>query len=209
MKIIAFAHVTFCVNSASRFASESGGLLIDEMVLNHPEKDKIQKGSYEVHHLLLQRRNGLSVEFCSYPGAEFATDWGLRSRLSINRVLRGQRILQSKSFSAMFIRKLSVMTAVQPNPRGTHLDLPTLNPKQTVRISSSLTAPRFNRELDSFGPVAIAFWVDSLDSFPPEASGVFEGLHPVTDVFPVTIADKTINVAFARLEGVNIEFLSR
>ena len=209
MRILAFAHVTFCVEFSSRFASDSGEILVDEVVLNHPEKEKIQKGSHKAHHLLLQHRNGLSVEFCSYPEARFATAWRVRSRLRINEVLRGQRILQSKSFSARFIKKLGLMTAEKPNLWGTHLDLPTLNPRQTVRISSSLVAPRFNRELDALGPVALAFWVDSLDSFPPEDSGGFEGLHPSTDVFPVTIGGRTINVAFARLEGVNIEFLCR
>ena len=209
MNILAFAHITFCVESGCKFETESGELVLDEVITNHPEKEKIQKEGHKVHHLILQRRNGLSVEFCSYPETKLATARVLLSRKRINSVLRGQQVLQSRSFSALFIRRLSLMTTKHPNLLRTHLDLPTLNPKQTVRISRSLIAPKFNRELDAVGPVALAFWVDSLDSFPPEPMGVFEGLHPMTDVFPVTIAGKTMNVAFARLEGVNIEFLCR
>lgn len=197
------------MESGYKFESESDELLIDEVIINHAEKEKIQNGSYKVHHLTLQRCNGVSVELCSYPETKLATSWGLFSRLLIKGVLRGEQVLLSKSFTALFIKRLGLMTARQPNLWRNSLDLPTLNPKQTVRISSSLIAPKFKRELDALGPVALAFWVDSLDSFPPQASGVFEGLRPMTDVFSVTIGGKAIKVAFARLEGVNIEFLCR
>jgi hypothetical protein len=209
LKILAFAHVTFCVKFGSYVALENGELLVNEMVLNHPEKHKIQRETHDFHHLLLQRRDGLAVEFCSYPETRRRTPWKVSSLLQIHGAINSQRIIRSRSFSAKFIQKLSIMTATPPNPKGKYLDLPTVNPKQTVRISSSLIAPRFKRELDALGPVALAFWVDSLDSFPPDASGVFEGLHTLTDVFPVTIGSKKIKVAFARLEGVSIEFLCR
>ncbi len=209
MKILAFAHVTFCVKFGSKIALENGEPLVNEMVLNHPEKAKIQGRRHDIHHLLLQHRDGLSVEFCSYPESSRGNACRVSSRITLRGVRQGRRIIRSKSFSTLFIQKLSLISATPPDQKGNYIDIPTLYPKQTVRISRSFIAPRFRPNLDELGPVALALWVDSLDSFPPEPSGVFEGLHPLTNVFPVTIGGRAIKVAFARIEGVNIELLCR
>jgi hypothetical protein len=63
--------------------------------------------------------------------------------------------------------------------------------------------------LDQIGPVSLAFWVDTLETF---ASGEFD-LRDVatlaTDVFELEVDGRVLSIVFLRLEGVLIELIAR
>ena len=209
MKVLAFAHVTFCVRFSENYSQKHGNLEVREMVSNHPEKAKLQKRHYSSHQLSLYRDDGLAVEMCSYPETNSGILGALRSSTSQFGVIKRPRIIRSKSFTPSFLRKMGEFSKTPVDKDKIQLELPALDPRKTVVLAGSRVAPKFKDKLDELGPVALAFWVDSLEGFNVGSSQVFEYFQPITSVFSVAVNGRQMKVAFARVEGVNIELLCR
>jgi hypothetical protein len=211
VKVLGFAHVTFCVPTEFRFQDRIQGLLLDQVIPNHAEKHALQLSPHELHGIKVYASpfHAALIELCiyPYPKRRLLASWTVM--LQCNWMIRSRSRLRSKSFTPEFLDGLNSLFGIKGAKTPLSLQVPTLSRSKFVELSNCGFGPRFKSRLDQIGPVSLAFWVDSLETF---ASGEFdlrEVATSATDVFELEVDGRVLSIVFLRLEGVLIELIAR
>ncbi len=211
VKVLGFAHVTFCVPTEFRFQDRNQGFLLDQVIPNHVAKHPLQLSPHELHGIKVYASpfHAALIEFCTYhnPKRRLLASWTVM--LKYNWMVRSRSRLRSKSFTPEFLDGLHSLFGIKGAKTPHSLRVPTLSRSKFVELSNCRFGPRFKSKLDQIGPVSLAFWVDTLDTFSIEELDLREVASLATDVFELEVDGRVLSIVFLRLEGVLIELIAR
>jgi hypothetical protein len=213
MKVLGFAHVTFCVPySGSKNRGSNGPDIIDELVFNHPEKLDFQLRFHSHHRIVVRSKltDSALIEFSSYPDSvSYPLVTALVCWYRGLGVLGAKSRIRSRSFSSKFLHKLSALLGLEIAVDGSIVKVPTLGRLGFVEITGSRFAAKFRDNLDELGPVALAFWVDSLEDVSSSNILKESGVDALTQIFEISVGKRVLKIRFVKIGGVIIELLSR
>jgi len=150
------------------------------------------------------------IELCVYPKSlnfNRILDWFFW--IKTIGVLEPKSRIMSRSFSPKFLKGLGALLRLELDKDKLVIKVPTLDRMGFIEILGSSIASKFRPYLDDLGAVALAFWVDSLESLSDEEILAVEGVETLTPIFKLDVLQETLEIRFVKIGGVIIELLTR
>lgn len=205
MKILGFAHVTFCLSTRQKYLGNHlfGKTLNYEGIENNPSKFLLMEFEDRLHYISLPAPG---IEICLYDSAALTSLWHMREIVSYLSIDREGNCNIKFSLNNSLKRFLSSRGKLIEGQSALKLAAsPFMRTISFSKDTDGATPFRTNRFLDTPGIVSLAFFVDSMLSEIECEREEIEHFEP----FPVNFVDRGFVVQILKIEGVNIELICR
>jgi hypothetical protein len=202
MKIIGFAHLGFAL-PISQFPIKIPNSINFTKVLNSPDKKLLMLKKSKFHNLQIDIK-GLEVLF--YTSIKNNKKRNVLNE--INTFLNSKNLILSPNFNRKFFKIIEALAHKSSWLQEETLQIYGVGGLKDATLGFAKHGLAFNNYLDEEGLVAIAFYVNEINS-----NRIIELIDDrsavVTNSFELKIGANLFNILFVQIEGVIIEFIQR
>lgn len=205
MRILGFAHATFvsenmktCIVPGQFFQSFPG--IHDSEVKTDWLRNKVGNHNIDLY------QGHLPIELVYYPNTPKETE---RSNATFETFIDSNSTIRSSSFSPEFFKFITFFCRQAIVISETKLVINQLSLGKSVTFEIDPLGERMGEYLDDPGLSALAFFVDSTSQNALGDYPFFKANDKFSANINLTLGQNSFVIAFIKIQGVNIEFISR